>query len=138
MGGTFTAGLKVVLQVTALQHLSAMLGERAGHQQLVEELMDQDAGFLAVLEHHRLAVHGAEVLLNQEVGETECAVGVSTGRVKGVQQGLQADVAYEVIVHIFRVGVEVGFLRGVHLAAHHTEGCRAGIEVIGRVWLAHG
>lgn len=100
--------------------------------------MNQDAGFLAVLENHRLAIHGAEVLLYQKVGETERAVGVSTGSVKRVQQGLQADVAYEVVIHIFRVGVEVVFLRGVGLAAHHTEGRRVGVWVIGRVWLAHG
>lgn len=127
-----------MLKVTALQYLSAMCGERARHHQLVEELVHQDAGFLAVLEKHRLAVHGAEVLLHQEVGETECAVGVSTRSVQRVQQSLQTDVAYEVIIHVFRVGIEVVFLKGVGLAAHHTRGCKAGIWVIGRVWPAHG
>lgn len=122
-----------MLEITALQHLGAVLGERAGHRELVEEFVDQDAGLLAVLENQGLAVQGAEVLTHQEVGEAESAVGVSTGSVQGVQQGLQADVAYEVIVHIFCVGVEVIFLGGVGLATHHTQGLRAGIRVIGRV-----
>lgn len=110
-----------------------MLGKWAGYRELVEELVDQDAGLLAVLENHGLAVQGAEVLTHQEVGEAESAVGVSTWSVQRVQQGLQADVAYEVIVHIFCVGVEVIFLGGVVLATHHTQGLRAGIRVISRV-----
>lgn len=133
MGGTFTAGLKVILKITALHYFSTVFSEWAGHHELVEELVDQDAGFLAVLENHRLAIHGAEVLLYQEVGEAECAVGVTTGSIQRVQQSLQTDVAYEVIVHIFCVGVEVVFLRGMGLAAHHTQGCRAGIWVISRL-----
>lgn len=80
-----------------------------------------------MLENHRLAIHRAEVLLYQEVGEAECAVGVTTRSVQRVQQSLQADVAHKVIVHIFCVGVEVVFLRRMGLAAHHTQGCRAGI-----------
>ena len=128
----------MLLQVAALQYLGAVLRERAGHRQLVEELLDQDAGFLAVLENHRHAVQRAEVLIDQEVGEAESAVGVSAGRVQGIQQRLQADVAYEVIVHVFCVGVEVILLRGVGLAAHHTQGCRAEIGVPDRVWQAHG
>lgn len=128
----------MLLQVAALHYLGAVLGERAGHHQLVEELVDQDAGFLAVLEDHGHAVQGAEVLVYQEVGEAESAVGVSAGRVQGLQQRLQADVAYEVVVHVFCVGVEVILLGGVGLAAYHTQGCRAEIWVTGRVWLAHG
>lgn len=127
-------GLKVMLEVAALQYLGAVLPKRAGHQQLVEEFVDQDAGLLAVLQNQRLAVHGAEVLLHQEVGEAEGAVGVSTWSVQGVQQSLQADVADEVIIHILRVAVEVVFLQGVGLAAHCTQGFR----VIGRLWLVHG
>lgn len=127
-----------MLEVTSLQDLGAVLHERASHHQLVEELVDQDAGLLAVLQNHTLAIHRAEVLLHQEVGEAECAVGVSTGSVQGVQQCLQADVANEVIIHIFLVGVDMVFLRGVDLAAHHTQGFMAGVRVIGRVWLVHG
>lgn len=130
--------LKVLLEVTALQDLGAVLRERAGHHQLVEKLVDQDAGLLAMLQHHRLTIHRAEVLLHQEVGEAERAIGVSTGGVQRVQQSLQADVAHEVIVHIFRVGVEVVFLGGVGLAANHTQGFGAGIRGTGRVRLAHG
>lgn len=127
-----------MVKVAALQDLRAVLCERAGHQQLVEELVDQDARFLAVLQDHRLAIHRAEVLFHQEVGEAECAVGVSAGSVQRVQQSLQADVANEVIVHFFRVGVEVVFLRGMGLAAHHTRGGRDGIWVLSRVQLVHG
>lgn len=138
MGGTFAARLKVMLKVAALQHFGAVLRERAGHQQLVEELVDQDVGFLAMLQNQRLSIHGAEVLLHQEVGEADCTVGVATWSVQRVQKSLQADVANEVIVHIFRVGVEVVFLGGVGLATHHTQGFRAGIRVLSRVWLVHG
>lgn len=125
--------MEVMLEITALQHLGAVLREWAGHHELVEELVDQDAGLLAVLENQGLAVQGAEVLTHQEVGEAKSAVSVSTGSVQRVQQGLQADVAYEVVVHIFCVGVEVIFLGGVGLATHHTQGLRAGIWVIGKV-----
>lgn len=45
-------------------------------------LVDQDVGFLAVLQNQRLSIHGAEVLLHQEVGEADCTVGVSTWRVQ--------------------------------------------------------
>lgn len=130
--------LKVTLQVAALEHLSAAVRERAGHQQLVEELVDQDVGLLAVLQNQGLAIHGAEVLLHQEAGEAEGAVRVSTWSVQRVQKSLQADVADEVVVHVFRVGVEVVFLGGVGLATHHTQGCRAGIRVLSWVWLVHG
>lgn len=133
VGGTFTAVLKVMLKITALHYLGTVLSEWTGHHELVEELVDQDAGFLAVLENHRLAIHGAEVLLYQEVGEAECAVSVTTGSIQRVQQSLQADVAYEVVIHIFCVGVEVVFLRGMGLTTHHTQGCRAGVWVINRV-----
>lgn len=90
-----------MLEVTALQHLGAVLCERAGDQELVEKLVDQDAGFLAMLQDHGLSIHGAEVFLHQEVGEAQGAVGVSTRSVQRVQQCLQADVAYEVVVYIF-------------------------------------
>lgn len=77
-------GLEVMLKVTALQHLGAVLGEWAGHRELAEELVDQDAGLLAVLEDQGLAVQGAEVLTHQEVGEADSAVGVSTGSVQRI------------------------------------------------------
>lgn len=119
-----------MLEITALQHLSAVLWEWAGDQQLVKKLVDQDAGLLAVLQNHRLAIHGAKVFLHQEVGETQGTVGVSARRVQRVQQCLQADVADEVIVDVFIVGVEVVFLGRVVLATHGAQGFRAGIGVI--------
>jgi hypothetical protein len=127
-----------MLEVAALQHLCALLCEGTGDQQLVKELVNQDVGLPAALQNHGLAIHRAKVLLHQEVGEAQGAVGVSAWGVQRVQQGLQADVAHEVIVHIFSVGVEVVFLGGVGLATHHAQGVRAGIWVICRVWLVHG
>lgn len=127
-----------MLEITALQYLSAVLRERAGDQQLVEKLVDQDAGFLAVLQKHRLAIHRAEIFLHEEVSETQGAVGVSAWSVQRVQQCLQADVTYEVVVDILRVCVEVVLLWGVVLATYHAQGLRAGIWVISKICLAHG
>lgn len=127
-----------MLEVAALQYLGAMSCERACDHQLVEELVDQDAGLSAVLQSQGLAIHRAEILLHQEAGEAQCAVGVPTGSVQRVQQCLQADVAHEVIIYFICVGVAVVFLRGVGLTTHHTQGCRAGLRVLRRVWLAHG
>lgn len=110
-----------------------MLWERAGDQELVKKLVDQDAGLLAVLQNHRLAIHRAEVFLHQEVGETQGTVGVPARSVQRVQQCLQADVADEVVVHVFRVGVEVVFFWGVVLAAHRAQGLKAGIWFISEV-----
>lgn len=122
-----------MLEITSLQHLGAVLWERAGDQELVKKLVDQDAGLLAVLQNHRLAIHRAEVFLHQEVGETQGTVGVPARSVQRVQQCLQADVADEVVVHVFRVGVEVVFFWGVVLAAHRAQGLKAGIWVISEV-----
>lgn len=120
----------MMLEIAALQHLTAVLCEGTGDQQLVKKLVDQDAGLLAVLQNHRLAIHRAEVFLHQEVGETQGAVGVSTWGVQRVQQCLQADVAYEIVVYVFCVGVAVVFFWGVVLATHHAQGFRAGVWVI--------
>lgn len=77
-------GLEMILEIAALEHLGAVLCEWAVDQQLVEKLVDQDVGFLAVLQNHRLSIHRAEVLLHQEVGETQGTVGVSTRSVQRV------------------------------------------------------
>lgn len=127
-----------MLEIAARQHFSAVLRERARDQQLVEQLVDQDAGLLAVLQDHGLAVHGAEVFLHQEVGETLGAVGVSARSVQRVQQGLQADVAHQVVIYVVGVRIEVVFLWGVVLAAHRAQGLRAGIWILSKVWLVHG
>lgn len=84
VGGPFAAGLEMILEIAALEHLGAVLCEWAVDQQLVEKLVDQDVGFLAVLQNHRLSIHRAEVLLHQEVGETQGTVGVSTRSVQRV------------------------------------------------------
>lgn len=81
-------GLEMILEIAALEHLGAVLCEWAVDQQLVEKFVDQDVGFLAVLQNHRLSIHRAEVLLHQEVGETQGTVGVSARSVQRVQQCL--------------------------------------------------
>lgn len=71
-----------------------------------------------MLQDNALAVHRAKVLFHQEVGEAKAAIGVSTWSVQGFQEGLQADVAYEVIVHFCYIGVTVVLFKGVDLATH--------------------
>lgn len=78
--------------------------------------MDQQAGFPAALQHERGTAHGAEVTLQQEAGETLRAVGVSTGRVQGPDERLQADVTDEVVIHLIFVKVLVVLLQLVTVA----------------------
>lgn len=127
-----------MLQIAALQHLGAVLCERAVDQQLVEKLVDQDAGFLAMLQNHGLSVHRAEVFLHQEVGEAQGTIGVSARSVQRVQQCLQADVTYEVVIYIFCVRVEVVFLWRMVLATHYAQRLGTGIWVGRKIWLVHG
>lgn len=70
-----------------------------------------------------LAVHGAEVLLFQEVTQTKEAIGVATRGVHGPDEGLQTDVAHQFIVHIVLVFVQVAFDAFVLLAALLTDAC---------------
>lgn len=134
----FLPCLKMMLQIAALQHLGAVLCERAVDQQLVEKLVDQDAGFLAMLQNHGLSVHRAEVFLHQEVGEAQGTIGVSARSVQRVQQCLQADVTYEVVIYIFCVRVEVVFLWRMVLATHYAQRLGTGIWVGRKIWLVHG
>lgn len=62
--------------------------------------MDQDARFLTQLEMKPLAVQRTEVFLLQEVSEALVAERVSTGRVERLKQGLEANVAHEVVIHL--------------------------------------
>lgn len=94
-----------------------MVSEGAGHSQLVQQLVHQQAGLPAALQHERRAAHGAEVALQQEAGETLLAVRVSTGRVQGPDERLQTDVTDQVVVHLVLVEVLVVLLQLVTVAA---------------------
>lgn len=93
-----------------------MVSEGASHSQLVQQLVYQQAGLPAALQHERCAAHGAEVALQQEAGETLLAVGMSTGCVQGFDERLQADVTDEVVVHLIFVEVLVVLLQLVAVA----------------------
>lgn len=84
--------------------------------------MDQDARFLTQLEVKPLAVQRTEVFLLQEVSEALVAERVSTGRVERLKQGLEANVADEVVVHLPLVVVQVVFSRPVLLATLEAQG----------------
>lgn len=84
--------------------------------------MDQDARFLTQLEVESLAVQRAEVLLLQEVSEALVAERVSTGCVERLQQGLKANVADEVVIHLTLVVVYVVFSCPVLLATLKAQG----------------
>lgn len=84
--------------------------------------MDQDARFLTQLEMKPLAVQRTEVFLLQEVSEALVAERVSTGRVERLKQGLEANVADEVVVHLPLVVVQVVFSRPVLLATLEAQG----------------
>lgn len=84
--------------------------------------MDQDARFLTQLEMKPLAVQWTEVFLLQEVSEALVAERVSTGRVERLKQGLEANVADEVVVYLPLVVVQVVFSRPVLLATLEAQG----------------
>lgn len=84
--------------------------------------MDQDARFLTQLEMKPLAVQRTEVFLLQEVSEALVAERVSTGCVERLKQGLEANVADEVVVHLPLVVVQVVFSRPVLLATLEAQG----------------
>ena len=94
-----------------------MVSEGVSHGQLVQQLVHQQARLPAALEHEGRTAHGAEVALQQEAGETLLAIGMSTGRVQGSDERLQADVTDEVVVHLIFVDVLVVFLQLVAVAA---------------------
>lgn len=93
-----------------------MVSEGTSHSQLVQQLVHQQAGLPAALQHERRAAHGAEVALQQEAGETLPAVCVSAGRVQGPDERLQADVTDKVVVHLFFVEVLVVLIQRVTVA----------------------
>lgn len=93
-----------------------MVSEGASHDELVQQLVHQQAGLPAALQHQGRAAHGAEVALQQEAGETLLAVGVPAGRVQGTDERLQTNVTDEVVVHLVFVKVLVVLLQLVTVA----------------------
>lgn len=108
--------LDVVLHLTTKQRFCAKLSERTAYNQLVEQLVHQQAGPPAALQHEGRTAHGTEVALQEEAGETLLAVGVTAGCVQGLDERLQTDVAHEVIINLILVHVLVVFLRFVRVA----------------------
>lgn len=105
------------LQLAALHLLLALSVVRAEHGQLVQQVPDQQAGGPALVQLQPLAVHGTEVLLLQEAAEALEAVGVSARCVHGMQQGLQTDVAHELVIYLILVLVQVVLLASLVLLA---------------------
>lgn len=114
--------MQVRLQLTAL-HLLLTLIVGTQHSQLVQQVSDQQAGGTALVQLQPLAVHWAEVLLFQEVAQTVKAISVTTRGVHRSEEGLQADVANQFIVHLILVLVQVAFQAIVSLATLLTDPC---------------
>lgn len=108
--------LDVVVQFTAGHSFSAMVSKGASHSQLVQQLVHQQAGLPAALQHEGRAAHGAEVALQKEAGEALSAVGVSAWRIQGPDEWLQTDVTDQVVVHLVHVIVLVVLLQLVNVA----------------------
>lgn len=115
--------VQVRLQLTALHLLLTLRAVRAHHDQLVQQVPDQQAGGSTLVQLQPLAVHRAEVLLFQEVAQTMKAVGVPTRGVHGSDEGLQTDVANQFVVHIVLVLVQMAFQAFMLLAALLTDPC---------------
>lgn len=115
--------MQVRLEFAALHLLLTLVRVRAHDSQLVQQVPDQQARGAALMHLQPLAVHGAEVLLFQEVAEAMKAVSVATRGVHRSEQGLQTDVADQLIVHIIQVLVQVALLALVLLAALFTNPC---------------
>lgn len=109
------------LQLTALHLLLTFRSVGAHHNQLVQQVPDQQAGWTTLVQLKPLAVHWAEVLLLQKVTQTLEAVGVTARGVHGSDEGLQADVAHQFIVHIVLVFVQVAFKAFMLLATLLTD-----------------
>ncbi len=108
--------VQVRLQFTALHLLLTLCTVGAHYSQLVQQVPDQQAGGTALLQMQPLAVHGAEVLVFQEVAQTVKAIGVATRGVHWSEERLQTDVANQFIVHLILVLVQVAFQAVVLLA----------------------
>lgn len=119
--GSVLPALDVVLHFATWHYFSAVVSERTRHTQLIQQLVHQQAGLPAALQHEWRATHGTKVALQQKAGETLLAVGMSTGRVQGPDERLQADVTDEVVVHLIFVEVLVVLLQQVAVATCCTK-----------------
>lgn len=115
--------VQVRLQLTALHLLLTFRSVGAHHKQFVQQVPDQQAGWAALVQLQPLAVHWAEVLLFQKVTQTIGAIGVTARGVHGSDEGLQADVAHQFIVHVLLVFVQMAFKAFVLLATLLTDTC---------------
>lgn len=106
----------VVFQLSSGQFFSAMLCERAGYHQLVQQLVHQQAGLPAALQHEGVTAHRAEIAFQQEAGQALLAVGVSTGRVQRPDERLQADLADKIVIHLVLIQVLMVLLQLVTVA----------------------
>ena len=109
--------VQVRLQLTALHLHLALCSVRTHHRQLVQQVPDQQTGGTALMQLQPQTVHGAEVLLFQEVAQAMKAVRVATRGVHRSEQWLQADVTNQFIVHLVLVLVQVVVRALVLLAA---------------------
>lgn len=112
--------VQVRLQLAALHLLLALCVVGTGHHQFVQQVPHQQAGGSALVQLQTLPIHGAKVLLLQEVAETVEAVSVSTRSVHGSEERLQANVTNQLIVHLVLILVQVSVLNLVMLAAFFT------------------
>lgn len=112
---------EVCLQVTAGHAERADRTQRAGHRELVQQLVHQDAGSAARLQLQPRPVKRAEVPLLEEAAQAAGAERVAARRIQRLHQRLQADVAHQVIVHLQPVVVEMVLPGAVDLTTLWTE-----------------
>lgn len=104
------------LQLATLHALLALAAKRAQHGEFVQQVAHQEARRTAMLQLKPLAVHGAEVLIVQEVAEALEAVRVAARRVHRLQKRLEANVTHQLIIHLILVFVQVTVLAFVALS----------------------
>lgn len=128
-------------QVTSWHAERADWGQRAGHRQLIQQLVHQDAGSAAGLELEVGPVKRAEVPLLEEAPKTAGAECVATWSVQRLHQWLQTNVAHQVIVHLQTVVVQVVLPAAVDLATLRTQSVQGWLGWPGEshftAWAAH-
>lgn len=83
-----------------------------------DSLLEDEARSGDVFEVCGLAVDGTEFLDEQVFLQAGLAEGVAAVEVHGADEGLQTDLAHEVLVHLLRVLVEMRLGGGVRLPTH--------------------
>lgn len=108
------------LQVTSWHAEGANGGQRAGHRQLVQQLVNQYAGSATRLQLQARPVKWAEVPLLEETTQAAGTEGVSARCVERLHQRLQAYVAHQVIVYFQPIVVKVVFPAAMDLSTLRT------------------